>query len=277
MILIQKQKYKLGKKANGLLDVSGTKLAEALGIKIYTPKIIPKKPFIDYIINYGCSNILWLNENNTTIFNKPEAIDKACNKLKTFERLKNCSIPIPQYRTTKESALLWFETIPKAIVFCRTLLSASKGEGIVVARKSEELVIAPLYTLYIPKVEEYRVHVAFNKVIHIQKKIKLTSEELEARNIQPSSLLIRNVSNGYVFTSNLSFELEEDGSYKDLKYFWLTEYSIKAIKALGLDFGAIDLIVGKDGKVYVLEVNTAPGIEGATLDKYVKAFQENLN
>jgi D-alanine-D-alanine ligase-like ATP-grasp enzyme len=53
----------------------------------------------------------------------------------------------------------------------------------------------------------------------------------------------------------------------------MTEHSISAVNTLGLDFGAVDLIVAKDGRVYVLEVNTAPGIEGITLEKYVKAFQ----
>lgn len=39
-------------------------------------------------------------------------------------------------------------------------------------------------------------------------------------------------------------------------------YSTEAITstaALGLDFAAIDMLVGKDGRVYVLEANTAPG------------------
>lgn len=35
--------------------------------------------------------------------------------------------------------------------------------------------------------------------------------------------------------------------------------AISATAALGLDFAAIDMIEGKDGRVYVLEANTAPG------------------
>lgn len=38
--------------------------------------------------------------------------------------------------------------------------------------------------------------------------------------------------------------------------------AIKAVRALGLDFGAVDIIHGMDGHHYVLEVNTAPGGEG---------------
>ena len=272
MILIQKQKYKQGKKINGLLDVSGTKIAEALGIKIYTPKIRPKCILPYHIINYGCSTIPWLsNDDNVVVINKPESIHKACNKHLTFKLLAYQEIPCPIFTTNINEAAQWFD-IPKTIVFCRTLLSASKGKGIVVARRPEELVDAPLYTLYIPKSEEYRFHVAFNKVIHIQKKKKLTAEELTARNITNIEPLVRNVTNGYVFSSNLELELDDDGSYKDPKYFMMTEHAIHSIQALGLDFGAVDLIVGKDGRTYVLEVNTAPGIEGITLERYISAF-----
>jgi len=35
-----------------------------------------------------------------------------------------------------------------------------------------------------------------------------------------------------------------------------------ALQAIGLDFGAVDILVGKDGQNYVLECNSAPGVEG---------------
>jgi hypothetical protein len=275
MILVQKQKYAGGLKSNGPLGVSGTKLAEALGIQVYTPKIKPKyKPDIT-VLNYGCSYIPWLSDQHMVI-NKPEAITRACNKIETFKALNTHNIPIPFWCKSKHGTDFWFNEYDKPIVFCRTLLSASKGAGIVVARSFEEVVDAPLYTLYIPKKEEYRFHIAFNRVIHIQKKLKLTPKELEAREIIDTNPLIRNSSNGYVFSSNINAELDEDGSYIDPKFFMLTEHSIHAVQALGLDFGAVDLIVGKDGKTYVLEVNTAPGIEGVTINKYVSAIQEAI-
>jgi D-alanine-D-alanine ligase-like ATP-grasp enzyme len=48
-----------------------------------------------------------------------------------------------------------------------------------------------------------------------------------------------------------------------------------AIKSLGLDFGAIDMIYNeRRNQYYVLEVNTACGLTGTTLDKYVEVFKE---
>jgi D-alanine-D-alanine ligase-like ATP-grasp enzyme len=44
-----------------------------------------------------------------------------------------------------------------------------------------------------------------------------------------------------------------------------------------LDFGAVDVIYNRaQDKAYVLEVNTAPGLEGSTLDNYVEAIQKVL-
>lgn len=270
MILVQKQKYKSGKKVNGLANVSGTRLAEALGIKIYTPKIVPKWPtnMVAPVINYGCSNIPWLAECHKVI-NNPEAIAKACDKIETFRLLDQQDISIPPFATNKEAASYYFNHPEKQIVFCRTLLNSSKGRGIVISHNPDELVEAPLYTLYIPKNEEYRVHVAFHDAIHIQKKKKLTPEELLNREIVPISPLIRNSSNGYVFSSNI--DLEGD------KLEAIVIPAIQSVQALGLDFGAVDLIVGKDGNIYVLEVNTAPGIEEVTLERYVEAFKNEVD
>jgi len=49
--------------------------------------------------------------------------------------------------------------------------------------------------------------------------------------------------------------------------------SIAAVDALCLDFGAVDIIYNEhEDKYYVLEVNSAPGLEGTTLEKYVEAL-----
>ena len=45
------------------------------------------------------------------------------------------------------------------------------------------------------------------------------------------------------------------------------------IKALKLDFGAVDIIRAKNGKLYVLEVNTAPGLEERKLQIYADYFK----
>lgn len=46
----------------------------------------------------------------------------------------------------------------------------------------------------------------------------------------------------------------------------------RAMEATNLDFGAVDLLVGIDGEVYVLEVNSAPGLGGTLPGVYARAF-----
>lgn len=44
-----------------------------------------------------------------------------------------------------------------------------------------------------------------------------------------------------------------------------------AVKALNLDFGAVDIGEKADGTLVVLEVNRAPGLEGGTVEAYARA------
>ena len=45
------------------------------------------------------------------------------------------------------------------------------------------------------------------------------------------------------------------------------------MRALGLDFGAVDIVINRDNQPVILEVNAAPGIQGTTLENYKKAVQ----
>ena len=47
----------------------------------------------------------------------------------------------------------------------------------------------------------------------------------------------------------------------------------QAVKALGLDFGAVDVLADNDN-CWVLEVNTAPGLGGSTPRVYAEAFKK---
>lgn len=273
IFIVQKQKYRLGKKRNGFLDISGTRLAQGLNIRVFTPKIKPTHyKTDDIIINWGLTDIPWLSLINKPyrLINSLEAVKNSSNKLKSFDLFKeNGDIPHPTVFINKEEVELHLDSNPNDIIFCRTLLSSSSGKGITVARNKEEIVDAPLYTLYIRKKWEYRVHIAFDKVIHIQQKRKLTTEQLEERGIIERNSLIRNLDNGYIYSNNL------DANETILSK--LNTVSLDAITSIGLNFGAVDLIVKENGLVYVLEVNSAPGIEGTTLSKYVEAFQQAFN
>jgi len=45
-----------------------------------------------------------------------------------------------------------------------------------------------------------------------------------------------------------------------------------AVEALGYDFGAVDLVLTREGQMYVLEVNKQPGLDDYTAQKYAVAI-----
>jgi glutathione synthase/RimK-type ligase-like ATP-grasp enzyme len=183
----------------------------------------------------------------------------ATDKIAAFRRFVEAGVPAPPFWLRKE------EVDRRGIVLARTKVRGSGGEGIVVVREEGTLPDAPLYTGYIRKDAEYRFHVVCGRVIAVQQKRR--DSEAEQTDDQK---LIRNHDNGWVFAvNNVVFRNDEQRQACE-------QASIGAIAALGLDFGAVDLVVAKKtGAPFVLEVNTAPGIESPTiLEAYRGAFDK---
>lgn len=194
---------------------------------------------------------------------KPRASDivipwgSSSNKLENFYKFAEAGVNAPGFNTAKLGAEEMIRD--GGTVVCRTILNGSCGKGIVIAKTVEELVDAPLYVKYVPKKEEYRVHVAFGKVIAVQRKAR--RKECPNPNWQ-----IRNHENGFVF-----IHADPEMGYAEE----LGPLAVSAVEALKLPIGAVDIIWNeKNNQYYVLEVNTSPGLEGKTIDAYVKAIKE---
>ena len=190
--------------------------------------------------------------------NKADAVNNAADKRLTFAKLKEANIPTVKWTVDKAEANLWFAN--GAIVVARTKVRAACGRGIVLCKQnhpeaSSELVEAPLYTKYMNKDRELRIHVFQGKVIAL-------AEKKRRRGVTRtlSQRLVQSHDNGWVFCT-------PDHIHTSTKLL-----AIKAIKALGLDFGAVDVIIRR-GKAFILEVNTSPGLEGRTLTAYVEAMK----
>lgn len=101
------------------------------------------------------------------------------------------------------------------------------------------------WTQVIPNDREYRVWVYRNAHLGTYEKVKVRAGRAGFG---------RNYRNGYAFQL-----VSKDAVPRDA-----VRLGQEAIRALGLDFGAVDIIHGEDGKYYVLEVNSAPGVQGDT-------------
>ena len=245
-------------------------LSQAMGIKRIAPEGKSKfKGSADKIvINWGASSVSD-EVAKCDVINKPEAVAIAADKLKFFKsvsaynsRVRSASqrAYIPSYWTDADYARDVVAEDRTTLV-ARTVLNGHSGRGIVLIESISDFVDAPLYVQYVPKKQEYRVHVAGGVVVDVQRKARREDVPDDQVNWK-----IRNHDNGFVFARNESLG-EVPPS--------VTLNAANAVKAIGLDFGAVDVIFNeKQQQAYVLEVNTAPGMSGQTLDNYVARMTE---
>lgn len=240
---------------------SGSESARAL-VNSLRPGAIMKKqntPMMGrkkVLMNWGHSSPRF-NLTGVTVLNKPEAVAKASNKLQALQIMKAAGVNVPEFSNNRDDAKRWIEE--GRIVLCRTLLRANSGRGIVIAKEVDELVNAPLYVKYIRKEKEYRLHVFNGQVIDIV-------EKRRRRGFQESNLYnkyVRSYEQGWIFARD---NVVVNDAVKS--------QALNAARALGLDFGAVDIVLSnRDSVPYVLEINTAPGLMGTTLENYKKAVQ----
>lgn len=235
-----------------MASVSAKALASKLNVKRITGNRPLKKNAV--VINWGNSSASPHNRwNDVFVVNEPDAVARASNKMITFSTLTSRGVLTVPWTISESYAQSWRES--EGIVVARTKLTSSQGDGIIIITSMDTWTSAPLYTKYIPKCHEYRVHVAFGNVIDYSKKKRRLDAEVNE--------YIRNHTNNWVFC--------RDGVLLPDK---VKQISVSAIDALGLDFGALDVLYKESiDKAWVLEVNTAPGLEGTTLERYTNIFK----
>jgi glutathione synthase/RimK-type ligase-like ATP-grasp enzyme len=191
--------------------------------------------------------------------NTSHAISLNTNKLKTLEIFKNNNVLCPAFFKNKQD------------ITCFPVLGRDNhhhgGKDVVIINGSN---LSPIwknnninnipnknfYTQFIKSSKEYRVHVFNGNIIRTTQKVfRGTTREGK---IVDKPGIIRNDTYGW--------------GHKNVQYIETAaqQVSINAVKSLGLNFGAVDLIYGTDNRYYVLEVNTAPHLNDVGLDIYLE-------
>lgn len=219
------------------------------------------------VINWG-SRDLPTEVRKCRVLNNEEALNAVVNKLSFFRLCSNAPADrrprTPRWTTDSKEAISW--VTDKKEVVARRVLNGSSGEGIQFMSfdKKDSFVEAPLYTEYVKKKDEYRVHFVNGQIIDYQRKALRSGT-----NPDKIDWRIRNLDGGFVFIRH-----DVTGDVIKLPTD-VTTQAQKAIDVSGIDFGAIDLIYNeKEGQAYVLEVNTAPGLQGETVESYANAFKK---
>jgi glutathione synthase/RimK-type ligase-like ATP-grasp enzyme len=242
---------------------TGEALAAVLGL---THGINPS----DHSYESGNVLIRWGNRRHPSCegdfsktINPAHSINICSNKLESLERMLHWGENDPNFNEDKAINVPAFSTDPMQLIeeigypILGRKLRHARGTDIELILQERDLrkSQSDYFIAYIPTDREFRVHVVGDKVIRVQGKYLDFPEQ--------KNPWIRNYSTGYRFRKP-RMRLRSDR----------LKMAVSSVKSLGLDFGAVDLLIADDRSCYVLEVNTAPSCSPLTLGAYAVALHE---
>jgi hypothetical protein len=216
-----------------------------------------EKQTIGYIPNLKSPTINWASSCNVAqgvVYNDPKVISLVSNKARARSLMAKAGVRVPRtfslkFGGSKDSRIKRWVKRP---------FNHQAGKDFEVVDGDFEAEHGYYYSQLIEKDGEFRVHVAFGKLLGMQEKCPRDNDDsLRAQHVW------NHAGGDFVFKAV---------KWNDADITVGTE-SIKAIDALGLDYGAVDVIV-KGGKVFVLEVNTSPSLSEYMTFRYALMFSE---
>lgn len=189
---------------------------------------------------------------------KPNRINlkygQSVDKLYQYQWFQQQGLSALEFTTDAATAMGW--ATEGHTVFGRKYLNSSCGKGIVVFDGDTAGAIhgCPVYTKYKKKKREFRVHVFKDKVVAVCEK------KLRSGWTGPRDTKVRNLANGYVFVQSVTDEPAG-----------LRELALQAAMVSPSDFRGVDIGYNEhNNDLFIIEVNSAPGIQGSNLNAYVQ-------
>jgi len=285
---------------SGATDVTGPKLAEALNID--SGKEFPKEK--DIVIGWGCKlKKDYKFPGIKKMLNHPNKIRTNRDKFGAMVVLTKATVPVAPYvKTNKTVAFINKHGFP--VIGRRNYHQGGKHFWLIMNPEDLKAAVtdgAQYIQRYINIKDEYRAHVAFGTVLYVAKKVtqnnpskawkkqriekieqkfdikfddlpeeqkKLLGDAIDllSKEHTTSDRIIRSNKRGWKFKGVAPTKVPDD----------IKKVSLAAVKALGLDFGAVDLVLDLEGNPYILEVNSAPGLEGTAFEKWTEALKGKL-
>lgn len=290
---------------SGATDKTGSALVEAMKLSGGTTK---PKGAQDIVMGWGAKTKEDVKLSATHVLNHPNDIRTNRNKFRALEMMQAAAVNVAPFADSgsvikalddnKNQLALplvgrtKFHQGGANFITCLTRTHVNNAIDTFTNRIGK----SSYFQNYIDIVDEYRLHVVNGKLIYAQKKvprdnmveahveqqsdkIKRMAEkngkkidedtlkyalEYQGKKIAGPDNIIKSNTRGYKFSSIKLENVKKD----------LLDQSVAALKALKLQFGAVDCCVDADGKAWIIEVNTGPGLEGSSFEAYVHAFSE---
>jgi glutathione synthase/RimK-type ligase-like ATP-grasp enzyme len=293
---------------SGATDKTGSLLAEALDIQGGVKSAGKTKAIV---IGWGAKTKDNIDLGKAKVLNHPDKIKVNRNKLKAMELMLAAKVNIAPFAPA-ETVISALDNKKNTMVLpvigrtnyhqgganfftCLTKTHVTDVIGVL----NNKLGKRGYFQNYVDVKEEYRLHIVLDQLIYAVKKtrrsnlteayveqqsdkIKRMAEkkgvdinddtlkyalEYQGKKIAGSDNIVRSNTRGWRFSSIKIENVPHD----------LIVESIKALRALDLEFGAVDCVIDTDGKAWIIEVNTGPGLEGTSFKKYVETFAKVIN
>ena len=287
---------------SGPTDDTGKRLAEALGAKHGKTKPTAKAGQSMIVVGWGCKTKEPVILRQHTVLNHPDSIRINRNKLETLRILKGAGVPVADF-IEKNGIIAALDDARSAInipTVGRTKFhQGGKGFWACLTKTQVQKAIADgaeYFQSYLDIKDEYRLHVFGGEVINMQKKVERNN--MAAAYKEQHGSRIANVAEkagvkldkktaDYILENIGKRQERPDQIIKSNTRGWkfsqvktvkkeMIEAAVNAVKAIGLDFGAVDCCLTADGNPFIIEVNTGPGLQGSSFDAYVAAFKKRI-
>lgn len=237
--------------------MTGAKLADAL-------RDVPS----ERILNWGLGT--WTDGRSHNWINHPDRVKKYADKGHALATMELKGVSVPAQLSLEYAMATVGEDYPVVI---RPRSGTRQGRGLWVCRDKDRLqrhaegLGEYRIAVFEDCPKEYRVHVIDGRVVKVQEKCQ---PAMFPNTGHGEVDVIRTHRNGWVFQIP-ELPKRDRGPIKN--------EARNAVAALGLDIGAVDVGVMRNGQPMVFEVNTAPGLwvegtENRTFDKYVRWITE---
>lgn len=281
---------------SGPTDITGRALVEKLGISGGLTKPAKGKKMV---IGWGTKTKESVTINGgTKVLNHPNSIKKNRNKFSTLSALSKANVPVANFCKASEVVKELGKTKPN---ICLPLVGrtnyhqSGKGFWLCVTNTHVKTAIdegAQYFQNYIDLVDEYRIHTFGDKVVYAVKKTKrdnmedsFVSQRSDKINdkAEKGKVKLDKPTMDYVLKTIAKESPNPDMIVRSNRRGWkfshvktlksgLAEISKRALKAAGLEFGAVDCCIDSEGNPFVLEINSGPGLTGTTLNTYIDEF-----